>query len=411
MTTNVGITNSTILNGTQDYLDTSFSSMILRLMPNGSAPLFALTSMLKEETATNYEHGYFTKSMVFPEMKLNGAIDNVQSILTVDSTENVIPGAIFQILDAASYFEQVIVNNVISATQVSVQRGVGTTAYAAADDTIVVQIGNAQEEGSTRPQSLQIPPVRITNLTQIFRNSWAVTRTAEALAVIAGDAPAVENKSDCAVQHSTAIEQSLIFGKKFSGIRNGQPFRRMDGFISIVSNAAYYPAYAPTPNLHTAGATTNWTQLQAYLESTLNQATDPKGGTSRMIVAGKTAYSVINNIGRLNNAYTLGNERSSFGQRFTNFVTARGSFDMIEHPLLNTNSVFAKMALVVDMSTFNVAYLTGGKTFHTGYNAKGEQVESGVDATGGTLTTELTAIIKNPPANAVIQNLTAAAAG
>ena len=69
------------------------------------------------------------------------------------------------------------------------------------------------------------------------------------------------------------------------------------------------------------------------------------------------------------------------------------------------------MAMVVDFSTFNVAYLTGGKTFHTGYNAKGEQVESGIDATGGTLTTELTCLIKNPPANAVIYNLTAAAAG
>lgn len=411
MTTNVGMINSSILNGTQDYVEKSFAAQILRLMPNGTAPLFALTSMLKEETALSFEHGYFTKSMVFPEMVLNGNIDNSQGIITVDSTANVIPGATFLVLDANSNFEQIIVNNVLSDTQVSVQRGVGTTAYAARDNTVLVQIGNAQEEGSTRPQALQIAPVRITNLTQIFRNSWSLTRTAEALAVIAGDAPAAENKMDCATQHSTAIEQSLIFGKKYSGTRNGQPFRRMDGFVSIVSNAAYYPAYAPTPNVHTAGATTNWTQFEAMLESTLNQATDPKGGTSRLIVAGKTAYSVINNIGRLNNAYTLGSERSSFGQRFTNFVSARGSFDMIEHPLLNTNSVFAKMALVVDMSTFGVAYLTGGKTFHTGYNAKGEQVESGIDATGGTLTTELTCLIKNPPANAVIYNLTAAAAG
>ena len=404
-----GMINTTTVNNTQDLVGKSFSSMILRLMPNGSAPLFAMTSQMKEETALSFEHGYFTKSMVFPEMQLNGSITDSQSILTVDSTENVVPGAIFEVDNTNG--EQIIVNAVISSTQVSVQRGVGSTAAVAADDVKLYQIGNAHEEGSTRPQSLNIAPVRITNLTQIFRNSWSLTRTAEALSVIAGDSPAAENKQDCSVQHSTAIEQSLIFGRKYSGIRNGQPFRRMDGFINIVSNAAYYPSYAATPNVHTAGSTTNWTQMEGFLESTLNQATDPKGGNDRLIVAGKTALTVLNNIGRLNNQYSLGNETNEFGQRFSTFKTARGTFKVIEHPLLNTNATYAKMALVVDMATFNVAYLTGGKTFHTGYNAKGEQVESGIDATGGTLTTELTCIMRNPPANAVIKNLTAAAVG
>ncbi len=37
--------------------------------------------------------------------------------------------------------------------------------------------------------------------------------------------------------------------------------------------------------------------------------------------------------------------------------------------------------------------------------------DNGIDAVGGTLTTELTCVIKNPPANAVIFNLTAGAAG
>jgi hypothetical protein len=40
-----------------------------------------------------------------------------------------------------------------------------------------------------------------------------------------------------------------------------------------------------------------------------------------------------------------------------------------------------------------------------------DPVDNGIDAVGGTLTTELTCVIKNPPANTVIYNLTAAAAG
>jgi hypothetical protein len=40
-----------------------------------------------------------------------------------------------------------------------------------------------------------------------------------------------------------------------------------------------------------------------------------------------------------------------------------------------------------------------------------EANDNGIDAVGGTLTTELTTVIKNPPANAVITNLTSGAAG
>jgi hypothetical protein len=40
-----------------------------------------------------------------------------------------------------------------------------------------------------------------------------------------------------------------------------------------------------------------------------------------------------------------------------------------------------------------------------------DPVDNGIDAVGGTLTTEVTTVVKNPPANAVITNLTAAAVG
>jgi hypothetical protein len=46
------------------------------------------------------------------------------------------------------------------------------------------------------------------------------------------------------------------------------------------------------------------------------------------------------------------------------------------------------------------------------YNSKGQEyTNSAIDATGGTLTTECTAVFKNPSANAVITNLTSGAAG
>lgn len=392
-------------NFTTDLAKKSFAGMITRLMPNGSAPLFGITSMLPSETAVQVEHGFFTKTMIFPELQLNGAIaDGTTLIFTVDSTANVLPGMIMRVNTTG---ENVIIDTVISATQVKVTRGVGTVAAAAiADDVKLFQVGNAFEEGSQRPNALNITPVRITNLTQIFRDAWALTDTARATQVIAGNDTVSENRADCAAFHASAIEKSLIFGQKSQGTRNGKPFRTMDGFISIVSNLTYYPSSYSSANVTTLGSTTTYTQLETALDPVFNQTTDPKVANERVMFVGGTAKLVLNNIGRLNGTYQLVDGQTSWGLQFSTFKTARGQFRVIEHPMFNTNATWAKMAIVVDLSTFNVAYLGDRKTKSEEYGG-GE----GQDAVGGSLTTELTCLIKNPPANAVLYNFTAAAAG
>ena len=104
--------------------------------------------------------------------------------------------------------------------------------------------------------------------------------------------------------------------------------------------------------------------------------------------------------------------QTNFGLEFSTLTMPRGKFRIIEHPLLNTNADWSKMAIVVDLPTFRLAYLKGRKTQNKEFNTQGGQAQdNGIDAVGGTLTTECTATVKNTPANAVIRNLTAAAVG
>lgn len=391
-------------NFTTDLAAKSFAEMITRLMPNGQAPLFGMTSMLPTETAVQVEHGFFTKTMLFPYVNLDAAVaDGVATTFTVASTTNILPG---MLLRAESTGEVVLVNTILSATQLTVTRGIGSTAAAIADNVNLYQTGNAFEESSTRPNALAINPVRVTNLTQIFRNSWAVSGSAQATQVIAGESTVAESRMECAAFHAADIEKALFFGTKSQGTRNGQPFRTMDGFRAIVGNIAYYPASYAAVNVTTAGSTTNLTQLEAALDPVFNQATDPKVGNERVLFVGGGARKVLNNIGRVNANYHIMNGATSYGLQFSQFNIARGTFRMIEHPLFNSNSDWTKYAFAVDLSTFRVAYLGGRKT-------KKEDIMdgNGIDAVGGSLTTELTCVIKNPPANAVITNLTAAAAG
>lgn len=405
-----GIQSTTVLAGTTDFVAKSFAGMITRLMPNGQAPLFGMTAMLPSETALQVEHGFFTKTMLFPSMNLDAAVAGAgDTTFTVASTANLLPGMLMR---AQSTGEIVIINQILSATTVSVTRGIGTIAAGAiADNVDFYQVGNAFEESSIRPNALQINPVRITNYTQIFRNTWALSGSAQATQVIAGESTVAESRQDCAAFHAADIEKALFFGQKSSGTRNGQPFRTMDGLINIVSTLANYPSSYAAVNVTTAGATTNFTQLEAALDPVFNQATDPKAGNQRVLFVGGTARKVLNNIGRLNATYELYSNETSYGLQFSSFKIARGSFNMIEHPLFNSNSNWSKMAVAVDLSTFRVAYLGGRKTKKEDFNMSGQPVDNGIDAVGGTLLTEMTCVVKNPPANAVIYDLTAAAAG
>lgn len=404
-----GLFNTGVANSTQDYVKKSFASMITRLMPNGQAPLFGMTSMLGEETAVQVEHGFFTKTMIFPSMNLDAAVaDATTTTFVVASTANLLPGMLMR---AQSTGEIVIINQVLSTTQVLVGRGIGTTAGAISDNVDFYQVGNAFEEASVRPNALQINPVRITNFTQIFRNTWALTGSAQATQVIAGESLVAENRMDCAAFHAADIEKALFFGAKSQGTRNGQPFRTMDGLLNIVNNLAYYPPSYAAVNVYTAAATTNYTQLEAMLDPTFNQVTDPKVGNQRLLFVGSEARKVLNNIGRLNGTYNISDGQTSYGLQFSSFKIARGQFNMIEHPLFNSNKDWAKQAVAVDLSTFNVAYLGGRKTKREEFNQSGQQVDNGIDAVGGSLLTELTCVVKNPPANAWIKDLTAAAAG
>jgi len=393
-------------NITQDLAKKSFAAMITRLMPNGTAPLFGLTALLKEETAYQFEHGYFSKTMIFPSYQVSGAGQtNVDTLFTGVSTTNILPGMLLRV-DTTN--ENILVLAVVSPTQLSVQRAVGTIAAVAIGASVNLwMVGNAFEEASLRPQSMVIVPNRITNYTQIYRNTWALSKTAGATMTIAGSGNIAESRQDCAAFHAADIEKSFFFGQKFLGSRNGQPFHTMDGLISIVTQNA-------AGNITTLGATTTWTQLEAALDPAFNQITDPKVPNMRAFFVGGPARRVIHNICRLNSTYFIQGNETSWGLQFDTIKTPRGTFNIIEHPLFNAfgaTSTWAKMGIGVDLSTFNCAYLQGRKTDNAEFNMSGQQVDNGIDAVGGTLTSELTCLVKNPAANVILYNFTAGAVG
>lgn len=385
----------------------SFSSMITRLAPNGSTPLYGITSMLAEETAHQFEHGYWSKTMIFPSVTFTAGGQLIgDTTFTVVSTTDILPGMVLRI---DSTGENVLVKTVPSATQFTVQRAFGTKAAVAIGASVKAwMVGNAYEEASVRPSSLLILPTRTNNYTQIFRNTWAVSGTTMATAVAAGGTPDAESRKDCALLHAIDIEKALLYGQKFQGTLNNQPIHAMDGLLNILETAA-------AGNITTLGATTNWTQLEAALDPAFAQITDPANPSSRVLFTGGIGKRVLHRIFQLNSTYMIQGQTTEWGLQFDTFNTPRGKFNIVEHPLFNaygTTTTWAKMAIGMDLTSYNLAYMQGRKTKNAEFNGQGQPaVDNGIDAVGGTLTTELTGLVKNPSANVQLLNFTAAAAG
>lgn len=396
------IDTATTGNSPTDLNKKSYAGQFMRLFPNGPAPIWAILANMKTKTASQFEHGYYTKSMVFPEAQINNGAGYAsgETAVVVDSTANLIAG--MTMLNYRTN-EIVLIASVDSATALTLVRGFGSTAAAAINDNdVFYQVGTAFEEASNRPASSIIMPTRVVNFTQIFRNTWAISDSLRATLTVAGDGNVAESRQDCSLFHSSDMEKAVVFGQKFSGTRNNKPIRTMDGVIESTRTFA-------AGNITTAGGTTTYDQLETALDPVFTYQTDPRIGNERWLFVGGAALKVINKIGRLSGQYQIVDGQTSFGLQFQSFKISRGTFRMVEHPLLNTNANWSKMAIAVDFTSMALAYLGNRKTKADDFGIDGKNAQSGQDAVGGGLLTEMTLEAMNPYANGVVYNLTAAA--
>lgn len=381
----------------------SFAGTILRLFPNGSAPLFALTSQSGKSSAKAATHGYFSKTMTFVKTTITTAIASAATTnLEVASSEGMTVG---MVLHFPSVRENVRVTAIVDATNVTVKRGFGRTAAQAsiADDAVVFQVGTAFEEGSTRPTARQLATTYIANYTQIFRNAWGLTDTARASMAEMGYSNVAESRKDCSMFHSVDIESAIIWGQPSAPATGpgGQPIHATQGVIDAMEQ------YAPG-NTNAASSTTTHAQLVALLEPCFTYSTDMANPKERVLFGDAQAIRVINDIGVKSGQVQITQNETSFGMHFTKFKFYKGTINLVEHPLMNGLGL-AGTALIMDMPALKLAYLEGRDTKPEEYGAGGKIVESGIDGVGGSLTTELAVELINPYACGLITGLTAAA--
>jgi len=383
----------------------SFNQAILRLFPNGTAPLFALTSQVKKGRAKSATHGYFTKTFTFPVITF-GATPAVAATtaLTVVSSVGLVPGMLFQVPVTR---EIIKINSIASATSIVVARGYGRiVAGAIGAGLLLAGVGNAHAEGSNRPVARAITTTYVPNYTQIFRNAWALTDTTRASLTEAGYGNLQESRKDCMLMHAGDMESALFFGQPMAPVVgvSGQLEHTTQGLIDSIYQ------YAPA-NIKLAAATTSYTQLVAMLEVMFKYSSDMGNTKQRVAFVDSQAMRVLNDIGRLNGMVEITSSETTFGLSFTTIKFYKGTIRLIEHPMFNDSPALVGTMAVVDLPSIRLAYMEGRDAKNEEYGVSGSPVMLGQDSAGGSLTSEFACEVINPASCGLITGLTAGIAG
>ena len=439
------VNSSTAINS--DLVKKSFATMVQYLLPRGDATLFGLSAKLKEETAVQIEHGFYSKVLVFPTFQLNATANFAATGWTVVNSGQAIVGGLYKyvglwdpVANSLSTHDTAMTGEVVQVTasageggtSVTVTRDIGgggsgtiTSAGAYTIATpgttpapLFVYIGNAFADAANRPTSVLTKEIRVVNYTQIFRNAWAVSGTVAAIQNLVGDTNISKSRGECAQYHAKDIEASMIFGVGNSsatlvGMGNtGYNGRTMHGIINQIKLAQASGLYLPgqssssnitsanskvgtAPAVATSGAL-SMPDFENWINNCFDMAYDPSSAMERVLFVGRTSHIVLNRLAALNANYFIENGKTEWGLRFSRLHLTRGDVIVIEHPLFNTNPFWQSCALAVDIASISVAYLTGRKTKSEEYNQSGLAVDNGIDAQGGSLLSELTVLVKNP---------------
>lgn len=409
----------------------SFPQMVAYLLPKGDTTLFALSSRMKEETAVQIEHGFFAKTMVFPSFTINAAALIGATALVAYDASQVIPNGLYKLVGTTTggagaltpqvtYASETVLVTAVSGNNITVTRGIGSTAAALLIDSTFVHVGNAFPNASLRPNSFLTKEIRVVNYTQIFRNAWAISGTVAAIQNAVGEANDVKSRKECAQYHAMDIEKSAIFGTR--SISNGSgstnAFYTMAGVIAQISDGQssnlFLPGESASANISTANSPVNSVptagalsivDFENWVDNTANMSYSPESGMERLLFVGKAAHKVLNRLFRFNVQYQVMNGTTEWGLRFSRVKLTRCDLIIVEHPLLNTNIMWSRMMIALDIPSLCLAYMTGRKTKKEEFNQNGTAVDNAIDAVGGSLLTELSILCKNPSGCGVFTNV------
>lgn len=351
---------------------------ILRIYPNGKAPLTALTSFLTSEKTDDPEYNWWIKGLPTQSGAVTGVYTD--AALTTAYTSGGTAGTTLYIKMAEAQAKECKAGHVIvlrdsdQYTMTCVARVTAVTLNGAssyltvklieADDNGATTdlsdadffevIGSGHEEGAARPSAVAYDPSKVYNLTQIFRNSLDQTRTARKTRLRTGD-QYKEAKRECLELHSIEMEKAWLWGVPYetTGDVEGKPLRYTGGLIHFIKTYA-------SDNI--ASFTTDYTgqtwlaKGKTWLDTKLEQIFR-YGDDSKLMLCGSGAVLGINALAEAYGTYNISASTTAFGMNVWEFVTPFGRLMMKTHPLFSYVQQNRNMGVILEPKRLKYRYI------------------------------------------------------
>lgn len=371
--------------GLQGDRKDTFTGQLLETQAGGTAPLFAISGGFKSTDISNTVYTWFEKNTNPERANIVTNIGTATTFAVLDASW-IVAGQVFQVESTGEHLYVVgVTGNNITAIRGFASTAVANINGSAEVPVVIRKIGTAYEENSNMPQAVASIGFSRLNYTQIFRNAWAVSGTAEAAAYNLGNIVS-RNKLECMEQHANDIEKTLIWGKKEIGASEGS-FRAMDGIdAQIKTNRFACPNDGFTFDL-----------MNIFCEVVFDRRL--KGyPQERIALCGNGVIAVVNKIvasfGGLQ--YSVSDTTRVFGFNIVTWVTPWGELKLLTHPLMNESPVYRNSIYVVHPAAISLHYLRRTKPI----DLMTQKETLGRDGVMGGILTEMTMSLASDAVNA-----------
>lgn len=362
----------------------SFNSKLFRSQLAGTAPIFALSSGSVQFQLTSKIHYWFMKQPYSSKLIASAAANNTATSITVDKGAVVEPSSVIMNTKTNEY----MFVSAVSGNTLTVVRGFAeSTAAAVTQNDELLYLGTAKKEGSLAPNPKYRRGVPRMNYSQIFRNGWGTTRTAEYIKFITGN-KVTENKEDAVSMHAQDIEMALLLGRKsLNQVDGSEVLSTMDGLMSIVKNNTALAAAATLDS------------IQEWMYS--NFETCPEGvPNERVVMTSLNVLYILNKLIREagSSYYPIGTATKVYGlDVYALQLPGMQEVKILAHPLFSQTESLSKSMLIYHPGLIKIGYMTDAEIK--------DATPVGMDGQANVITSELTLEYADENTGGVLSNI------
>jgi len=236
----------------------------------------------------------------------------------------------------------------------------GSTAASISNDAYLMLVGSAYAEGTAAPRAVSRNPTKFSNYTQIFKDAYEISGTADQTTARTGSAWSNDKKRKM-FDHARAIEMAMIFGQKSettSSTDNGKPIRYMGGLLQLI------PTIRKT--VLTGAVAFDGTSGRDLLTAVYKVFDfESPAGDTRIAFVGNAALNALNvkAAAVTNVRFNMDSTIKVYGTDFREFIMPQGRLLIRSHPLLNIQGgIYANSMFILDFDSIKYVAMKGRDT-------------------------------------------------